>query len=59
MAKKRRGMLPGEYMEIGHVEVWPEGLESEMTQHGTEVRPDVYVVIVRRRVDGAFRPARS
>ena len=51
---KRAGMLPGEYMKVGHVTVWPEGIDGEMTVHGLEVRPEIYLVTVRK-LDGRFR----
>ena len=50
---KREGMLPGEYMKVGHVKVWPKGLEGVMTVNGLETRPDIYLVTVRK-LDGEF-----
>ena len=60
--KRRRVMLPGEYMKTSLVEVWPRsalipdrppfrGIAEDRTPTWEETRPDLYVVIVRR-LDG-------
>ena len=51
---KREGMLPGEYMKVGHVKVWPKGLEGKVTVDGLERRPEIYLVTVRK-LDGEFQ----
>lgn len=51
-AKKQPGLLPGEYMMRNLVEVWPQGLESELTQDGLEVRPEFWIAALRRKPNG-------
>ena len=51
---KREGMLPGEYMRVGHVKVWPKGLEGDLTVQGLETRPEIYLLTVRK-LDGEFK----
>lgn len=57
--RRRRVMLPGEYMKTSLVEVWPRsalvadrppfrGIAEDRTPSWEETRPDLYVVIVRR-----------
>ena len=47
---KSQGMLPGEYMKTALVLVPNENpIEGEITLHGLERRPEMYVVVVRRR----------
>ena len=48
---KMDGMLPGEYCEIGTVLVWPKGVGGEIVPEGIQVRPDIFVIVVRARPD--------
>ena len=50
MHPRSKGMLPGEYMKVGLVQVKdPNVLDGEITIKGdVERRPEFYVVIVRR-----------
>lgn len=50
MHPRSKGMLPGEYMKVGLVQVNdPNTLDGDLTIRGdVERRPEFYVVIVRR-----------